>query len=94
MTTYAIAVLNNNGIAGFDPTGGGRGFSAYVISYALSVQVDGGPTQVREVSAYIPVALSAKKDDAAFRKFMADDLLTFLGITIDPDDIYIPFAGR
>lgn len=89
MTTYAIA-----GIVNGPPTIDATPPETYQIGYAVRVSVDGGAVQGISNQAAVPIALSAKKADAFIRKDMADKLLSTLGVTIDPDDIYIPFAGH
>ena len=74
----------------------------YSASFELSVIDDSGGQSPHTgiVAAPVPYSLSQKKADGFIRQFLADTIhdgyesFPATGLTIDPDDIYIPFSGR
>jgi len=43
---------------------------------------------------HVPFSLSPRKADALIRQKIADYVNSVYGVTIDPDDIYIPFSAH
>jgi len=66
----------------------------YTLQFEVSVLVSGGSTQGASQISRPPVTLSAKKADRFVREDMAAAVLAQLNLTIDPNDIYIPFSGN
>jgi len=60
----------------------------YLLDQAVSLSESNG-TEIRA-----SFNLSAKKIDALIRQKISDCIFGIYNITIDPDDVYIPFAAR
>lgn len=89
MTVHAIVVSMDNSTTDFTT-------AEYVIN-VVYVFTDGtiatGDSRNNQ-EIRVPFSLSAKKIDAMIRQKISDYLSSVNSLTIDPDDIYIPFAAR
>jgi hypothetical protein len=88
----AIAVVGT-GSTGSPVSIGGEGSSGnYNINFTGGISSDGVTETAFSGVALVSISTAPKKADQLIRTAMAAAALSASGLTIDPDDIYIPFS--